>query len=460
MEPVPLAARVVEVIADYGAAVHARYQMGSGCIVGGTTVLTAAHVVAGAKTVKVRAPNKVEHRATLDERFIGKTDDHGPDLALVDLGRPLGDVPSIRLATVDRASPDAAPVERCHAIGYPWFAERPSPHTRRDTEDAYGYVTVASKLATGLLSLHVSGPPRPLPPASESLGASEWSGMSGAPVVADGCLLGVVTEHAAREGPGTITITPLTALEPDPASPEWGPGVTEPAKWWRRLGVTGLDDLKRLPVKRVRPEPAYRARVRDIQSRTRELRGRERELGEIAAFATSSDGYRWLAGGAWTGKTALVAAAIPRLPEDVRVIAYFLSRVESDADSNRFLAAVVPQLAEILEDSSAPDRTDRYDFGALWERACATVAASRQHLLLVVDGLDEDLRPHGSPSVASLLPSLAGGHAHVLVTSRPHPELPSDVPIPHSLLSTPQTALSRSKVPRNLPPSRSGRSRN
>ena len=102
---------------------------------------------------------------------------------------------------VDRDSPDAEPVERCHAVGYPWFAERPSPDAVRDTVDAYGHVPVLSKLASGLLSLHVSGPPRPLPPESASLGESEWSGMSGAPVVAAGCLLGVVTEHAAREGP-------------------------------------------------------------------------------------------------------------------------------------------------------------------------------------------------------------------------------------------------------------------
>ena len=52
--PVPLAARVVEVIADRGATAHPRYRYGSGCIVAGRTVLTAAHVVAGAASVQVR----------------------------------------------------------------------------------------------------------------------------------------------------------------------------------------------------------------------------------------------------------------------------------------------------------------------------------------------------------------------------------------------------------------------
>ena len=36
---------------------------------------------------------------------------------------------------------------------------------------------------------------------------------------------------------------------------------------------------------------------------------------------------------------------------------------------------------------------------------------------------------------------MVGGRAHVLVSSRPYPELPSDVPVGHPLLSTPQTEL-------------------
>ena len=43
MSAVPLAERVVEVIADDGEGADPRYRYGSGCIVGGRTVLTAAH---------------------------------------------------------------------------------------------------------------------------------------------------------------------------------------------------------------------------------------------------------------------------------------------------------------------------------------------------------------------------------------------------------------------------------
>jgi WD40 repeat protein len=434
---VPLAARLVEVIADRGEAAAARYRYGSGCIVRGRTVLTAAHVVAGAQRVQIRDPHKTMYSATVDPRFVGDANGPGPDLALVELDDPAVDLPPIGLARVDRDSATDEPVERCHAIGYPWFAETPSPAAVRDTVDAVGMVPVLSKLAAGLLSVQVSISPRPLPPEDKRLAESEWSGMSGGPVVAAGRLLGVVTEHAPREGPSAITAVPLTALELVPTHPRWGPGVTDPSAWWARLGVGGLADLRRLPAALPeRPEPAYWETVREfgraLHQRMPQLLGREQDLAKIAAFATGPAGYRWLVGGAYAGKTALLYEAVSvGLPDEVDVVCYFLSRRASDADSSRFLAAVVPQLAYLCEVD--PPVADRDQFYALWARAAERAAETGRPLLLVVDGLDEDLRPPGLPSVASLLPTLVEGQAHVLVASRPHPELPVDVPDGHPL---------------------------
>ena len=84
----PLAVRVVEVIADRGEAAHPRYRYGSGCVVAGRTVLTAAHVVKGAVSVKVRDPGKVMHEAALDPGFVGDVEGSGPDLALVEIADP------------------------------------------------------------------------------------------------------------------------------------------------------------------------------------------------------------------------------------------------------------------------------------------------------------------------------------------------------------------------------------
>jgi hypothetical protein len=442
-----LAARVVEVIADRGTAAE-RYLYGSGCIVVGRTVLTAAHVVVGAQRVQVRDPHKRLYSATVDPRFIGDPDGPGPDLALVEIVDPgfVGDLPPIRLAAIDRDSPSAEPVGRCHAIGYPWFAETPSPTAVRDTVDAIGVLPMASGLAGGLLSVVVSVAPRPLPPEDRRLTDSAWAGMSGAPVVAAGQLVGVVIEHAPRAGPSAITAVPLTALQYDDTHPEWGPGVADPAAWWSRLGGGAPVEWPRLPAPPVAQwEPAYRDRLREfgetLHWRMPQLLGRQRELAELAAFATGQDGYRWLVGGAYAGKSALLYEAVTvGLPDGVDVVCYYLSRRASDANSERFLAAVVPQLAYLC--GIDPPATTRDEFLRLWRKAVEQAGRNRRHLLLAVDGLDEDLLPPGSPSVASLLPTLVGEHAHVLVTSRPRPELPRDVERGHPLRQVEPVRLS------------------
>lgn len=356
--------RVVEVIADLG---DSKRRYGSGVIVCGRTVLTAAHVVVDAVKLTVRDPDKTRYpaHAVLNGRAGGS----GPDLALVEIDDASVDLPPIALARVDRDSP-RGPVERCHAVGYPQFAEIGTDHgtTMRETVDAIGVVPLLSGLADGALHLQVSVSPRSLPEQHVRLGESEWSGMSGAPVVAGGALLGVVTEHAPREGQSTITAAPLTALEADPAHRGWGPGVANPQAWWSRLGVSGLGELTPLPTPR--DKPGYLLTLQDLgqtlHRRMPQLVGRERELGRIAAFATSDTRYLRLVGDAYSGKTALLFEAVMTgLPvavdENVDVVAYFLRRTVSDADVNRFLTVVVPQLAYLCDtDHSAPADEERF----------------------------------------------------------------------------------------------------
>jgi Trypsin-like peptidase domain len=244
---VPLADRVLEVIADLGEDAKPRYRFGSGFIVRARTVLTAAHVVAGAKRIMVRGPDKVARSASLDPRFVGGGD--LPDLALVEIDDVAVDLPAFELAAVDRDIPTAQTIEGCHAVGYPWFGESPSPAAVRDTVHASGYIPVLAKLWGGLLSLQVRESPRPLPDGSVALGKSEWQGMSGAPVLTGEYLLGVVVEHAPREGSSAISVAPVTLLAFDPGHPRWGPGIGNAPEWWPRLGVTGPDELRRLPAR-------------------------------------------------------------------------------------------------------------------------------------------------------------------------------------------------------------------
>jgi tetratricopeptide (TPR) repeat protein len=249
MPAVALSARVVEVIGDLGPQAQDRYRYGSGCLVGGPWVLTAAHVVARAVSVTIRDTGKHSFPAVVDADLVGDVDGPRPDLALVrvvDRTFP-ADLPPMPVAAVDRSSPSGGVVDPVYAVGYPWFGETPGPHAVRDTVHALGVVPVLSTLVRGLLTLEVRQAPRALPPQTRTLTASEWSGMSGAPVLASGRLIGVVTEHAPRAGPSAITATPLTSLQADPKHPGWGEGVANPDAWWSRLGVGPSTDWPRLP---------------------------------------------------------------------------------------------------------------------------------------------------------------------------------------------------------------------
>ena len=429
MDGVPLAARVVEVIVDLGISAPIRYRYGSGCRVSGKLVLTAAHVVADAVWIGVRGPDKKQ----VSGKSLLLGDPNVIDLALVELDGDVGQVPHMPLAAVDRTSLGAEVVERCHAIGYPQFKDFAGPDglSIRETADVYGEIPVHSGLVGGLLTLQVSSAPENLPDDSLALGRSQWAGISGAPVVAGEYLIGVVSEHAPREGASAITVTPLSQLDPDPDR-SW-PGLPNSVLWWKQLGAPeGVPALHLLPAPEKRGTRPYLPTVREIRRRTPQLIARQQELAEIAAFATSGDGYRWIVGQAWAGKTALAGEAmITAMPPNVDIVAYFLSRRQSDANSSHFLAVVIPQLAFLLnEDPPAPDW---HTFLRLWEEALEAARGRDHHLLLIVDGLDEDLHPPGVPSVAALLPTAVGERGHVLVTSRPYPELPIDVPSRHPL---------------------------
>ncbi len=436
MPVVPLWERVVEIEAALGTGLAGRYRYGSGFRLGGRLVLTAAHVVAGAAAagITVRGPDKMPHPARVVDALAGDPDT--VDLALLELCDQTAELSAPPVAAVDRDAPVPVPVEGCWAVGYPLFQEVESASgVVRETAQVWGMILPAENLVGGLLSLRVTSAPRALPPRQEALGESQWSGMSGAAVLAGERLIGVVSEHAPRHGESTITVTPLASLDQLPAAAA--------AQWWAHLAADP-GHLVMLPARRERAEPAYRATLRQLRARTGVLQGRAGELEAIGAFATGQPSalappesqHAWLVGGPWAGKTALLAEAMHVLPPEVDCVAYFLTRPTGDADRERFLAAVVPQLAWLLG-TDPPSTLDEHVFRQLWEQAAQRTADQGRQLLLIVDGLDEDLRP-GGHSVAGWLPGrlpgrLPGLPARVLVASRLYPRLPDDVDPAHPL---------------------------
>ena len=130
------------------------------------------------------------------------------------------------------------------------------------------------------------------------------------------------------------------------------------------------------------------------------------------------------------------------------MVAYFLIARDSQASREQFLTAVVPQVAWLL-DENVPQIIDMHVFQDFWERAAARAETLGRHLLLVVDGLDEDLRPGGLSVAAALPTERLGKHARVIVASRIHYELPDDV-VHHPLLSVQPVFLTNSHVSEKL----------
>jgi WD40 repeat protein len=389
----------------------------SGLLVTDRLVLTAAHAVTADGTVTVRGVDKVEHPALV--LLLGG---ERADLALLELSTPMPGVSALRFGSVDREA--AMVIRECRAIGYPAFQSRPAADGRavRDTAQLDGEIPTADQRVADLLTLRVTSTPRPLPPQQEALGRSQWSGVSGSVVVTgrpgDEVVLGVVTEHQPRAGESALTVTPITHIDRLPNA----------RLWWRELGCTPAS-LVRLPS--APRHVSYRSVILEIAGRTPDLLDRAADLAALRAFATGSPGYRRVVGSPWAGKTALAAHLAADPPSGVDCVAYLLQRRALDASAERFLAAVTGQLASLLGEEPPAD-PDAASFAELWARAADRAERLERHLLLIVDGLDEDLRPAGQRSVASLLPSRTPFFTHVLVTGRKAP-LPDDVHPDHPL---------------------------
>ncbi|MBT2675668.1 hypothetical protein J7E95_33725, partial [Streptomyces sp. ISL-14] len=185
---------------------------------------------------------------------------------------------------------------------------------------------------------------------------------------------------------------------------------------------------------------AYLEHVR--QNAPDELPGRERELAELAAFCgtDSEPAHLWLKGDAWAGKSALSAWFALHPPPGVRVVAFFVTaRHGGHNHAAAYVDNALEQLAELAGESLPGHLTPATRDGhllRLYREAARACARRGERLVLLVDGLDEDrgvTTGPGTHSIASLLPARPEAGMRVLVTGRPNPPLPADVPANHPL---------------------------
>ncbi|WP_406356541.1 hypothetical protein [Streptomyces sp. NBC_00658] len=178
--------------------------------------------------------------------------------------------------------------------------------------------------------------------------------------------------------------------------------------------------------------------------------GRAADLVAMAAFSTAPNGiqeapggdagtayWRWLAP-AWSGKTALMAQFALHPPQDVDVLAFFITaRAAGRSDRTAFLAALQGQLREYLCDADV-DCASQGQFLDALERAAERATAQGRRLVLLVDGLDEDTGVESASSgysIAALLPRVPPPGLRIVVAGRPNPPVPSDVLENHPLHS-------------------------
>ncbi|MGY0057069.1 trypsin-like peptidase domain-containing protein [Streptomyces sp. LZ34] len=392
---------------------------GSGYLVAPGTVLTAAHVVAGAARVRVRfQAHRPEERVVTAEVAFAHA---GADVAVLALSDRSDEVVGARYGRVGEH--DA--VLRCSAMGFPAFKLRDGQDGRpyRDSEHVHGTCSVLSNRKEGTLDLRV-------PPPDGS-----WDGMSGAAVFSGDRIVGVVAAHHFDDGPGRLA-------------------VSRADRWARRIPDSELSRLEGLLGGSLAPErlpdvvapsglgrikAGYEALLQDIAPV--QLVGRRDELRELMEFCAGPEPYHWIQGRPWAGKTALVSSFALHPPRGVVPVSFFItSRLAGQADSTAYTEALVHQLAALVGREPSAHASPAIRDGerrALLAEAAERVAEDGGTLLLVVDGLDEDhsARNPGAlgPSIASLLPDRLPTGVRVLVTSRPNPDLPLDVKHGHPL---------------------------
>jgi tetratricopeptide (TPR) repeat protein len=216
------------------------WSAGSGFLVARSLVLTAAHNV-GDGEILVRVQG-ADWPATVRLRGSVET----ADLALLEITGVSVECPRFRYGRVDRTAPGF--VDRCWAIGFPAYKERlrgtpPQRDPQRRTTHVSGQVPTGENLGQDLLTLLV----RHAPAAQRGGDQSEWSGMSGAVVFAEGdIVVGVVSEHHRPEGPGSLAVVPVTAVDPLP----------DARAWWELLG-TDRAGLVSLPLPPDREDGLY-----------------------------------------------------------------------------------------------------------------------------------------------------------------------------------------------------------
>ena len=186
--------REVEVYAERPDPVRdpGRWACGSGYLLAGRRVLTAAHVVCldgqPLPTVRIRAESGDLVAATV----VWHRYDERVDAALLEVTDTGWVCPGWRHRVRFGWFVTGWAGQRCEAVGFPQVVATP---VRRDSHHAVGVVNPKSLIKAARYAVEVVNPP-----AAPNMQGSRWAGMSGAAVRCEDLLVGVATEDPAQLG--------------------------------------------------------------------------------------------------------------------------------------------------------------------------------------------------------------------------------------------------------------------
>ncbi|MDO5863758.1 MULTISPECIES: AAA family ATPase [Paenarthrobacter] len=383
---------------------HGQPRVGSGLMVGGSVVLTADHVAKGS------GHEVLGLEGTYPASVLVRSGSATVDIALLSLdGAP--DLPFLTFGRVERQNLEV--LHDCTAVGFPRFKAvsggRIAVHAYGSIPTAEGLRAVPGQgLVPGYLALKVENTPRDWPPiAPGDLETSQWAGMSGSAVLsATNDLIGVVRHHNPSEGPGSLALTPIEAIDTLPEATR--------EVFWRHLGLNGPEDLKLLPRKEAKPDlsraftPLFRSRRSDG------FVGRRQEIAALSAFADGPGGVLAVTGRPGFGKTSLLAEFAQQMGARA-AFHFFTSRYDPYwLDEVFFLRNVLQQLSPdpLADDYPHLDRLSLQSM--LHQRLSEATRSNGTPDVLILDGIDEIQ----GWSIANYVAGASPKHLHVIVSIR------------------------------------------
>lgn len=189
------------------------------------------------------------------------------------------------------------------------------------------------------------------------------------------------------------------------------------------------------------PRDRYRYHVQTFAPAR--LIDRDEELAELTDFCTSASTagtYLWWQADAWSGKSSLLSTFILRAPPTISIVSFFITASLPHQSTRRaFVENLYNQLSALPGTHSGQPLTESTREAQVRGMLAEAAHYCRDHgtqFVLVVDGLDEDRGVDGGPdaySIAAMLPDHPPAGMRIIVSGRPHPPIPGDVPDHHPL---------------------------